>query len=51
MTERRLPKSMRKYLRRLKAKMRHQTADSAEAKRLISTATSEVRARFPGRMK
>jgi hypothetical protein len=51
MTERRLPKSTRKYLRGLKARIRRQTADSAEAERTISTLTAEVRAKFPGRMK
>jgi hypothetical protein len=51
MTEPRLLKSTRKYLRALKARIRRQTADSAEAERIISRLTAEVRAKFSSRMK
>ena len=46
MAESRLPKSIRKYLRHEKARIRHQAVDKDEAGRRISTLVEEIRARF-----
>jgi hypothetical protein len=46
MSESRLPKSIRKYLRHEKARIRQQTVDKDEAGRRISTLVEEIRARF-----
>jgi len=49
MTTRRLPKSMRKYVRREKARIRQETGDAAEAARRIRTLTADLRARLAPR--
>jgi hypothetical protein len=46
MAESRLPKSIRKYLRHEKARIRQQAVDKDEAGRRISTLVAEIRARF-----
>ena len=46
MAESRLPKSLRKYLRHEKARIRQQVVDKDEAGRRISTLVAEIRARF-----
>ncbi len=46
MAESRLPKSIRKYLRHEKAKIRRQTVDKDEAGRRIATLVAEIQARF-----
>jgi hypothetical protein len=49
MADQRLPKSIRKYLREAKARIRRQVADSQEAERAVRSLAAEVRARFSNR--
>ncbi len=46
MAESRLPKSIRKYVRHEKAKIRREAVDKDEAERRISTLVAEIQARF-----
>ena len=46
MAESRLPKSIRKYLRHAKARIRQEAVDKDEAGRRISTLVAEIQARF-----
>jgi hypothetical protein len=49
MARSRLPKSIRKYLRRTKAQIREQAVDREEADRSISALVAGTRAKFPSR--
>lgn len=49
MAKNRLPKSIRKHLRREKAGIRRQMPDSEEAERSISNLVAEARGRVAGR--
>jgi hypothetical protein len=50
MAKARLPKSIRKYVRREKARIRREVSDGEEAERRVSTLAAEVRGTFTSRM-